>query len=84
MSWFKYLSFLYNGFNLLIKIEYDPDMKFDCAIHDGCYKLGLSPELQGMNLNGVRNDVLSLIAMIVIYRVLTYSALRFKMPSPPH
>lgn len=83
ISWFKYLSYQYYGFNLLMKIEYDPEMPFDCG-PQGCYMLETSPEMNGMNLDGGINEALGLIAMIIIYRILAYLALRFKKPSPPH
>jgi ABC-type multidrug transport system ATPase subunit len=83
ISWLKYLSYQYYGFNLLMKIEYTPDMVYDCSPH-GCDTLGKSPVLHGLNLDGGSTEALSLFAMSIGYRFLAYLVLRFQKPSPPN
>ncbi|KAB2609616.1 ABC transporter G family member 26 [Pyrus ussuriensis x Pyrus communis] len=65
IQWLKYLSFMYYGFRLLLKVQYSGD-KF----------MSSSPSFDTVNLDGDMNEVWILLAMAIGYRICAYFCLR--------
>ncbi|XP_065862729.1 ABC transporter G family member 26 [Euphorbia lathyris] len=76
MQWLKYLSFMYYGFRLLLKVQYDGEDKYECESKGGCRNLQSSPSFDTVNLNGGLQEVWVLISMAFIYRIFAYFCLR--------
>nr|XP_016459934.1 PREDICTED: ABC transporter G family member 26-like [Nicotiana tabacum] len=79
MRWLKYLSFMYYGFRLLLKVQYSGDELYDCESKGGCRTLQSSPSFDTVNLKGGLKEVWVLIAMALAYRFLAYLCLRRKI-----
>ncbi|OMO83785.1 hypothetical protein CCACVL1_11194 [Corchorus capsularis] len=52
MQWMKYLSFMYYGFRLLLKVQYSGDQLYECKSKGGCRVLQSSPSFDTVNLDG--------------------------------
>jgi hypothetical protein len=76
MRWLKYLSFMYYGFRLLLKVQYSGDQLYDCQSQGGCRPLQSSPSFDMVNLDGGLQEVWVLLAMAVGYRLCAYFCLR--------
>ncbi|XP_018813463.1 ABC transporter G family member 26 isoform X1 [Juglans regia] len=76
MRWLKYLSFIYYGFRLLLKVQYSGDELYECQSQGGCRTLQSSPSFNAVNLNGGLEEVWILLAMALAYRLCAYFCLR--------
>ncbi|QHN90934.1 ABC transporter G family member [Arachis hypogaea] len=76
MQWMKYLSFMYYGFRLLLKVQYSGDQLYECESIGGCRTLQSSPSFDTVNLKGGLQEVWVLIAMALCFRFLAYFCLR--------
>ncbi|KAL5548662.1 hypothetical protein UlMin_003893 [Ulmus minor] len=76
MQWLKYLSFMYYGFRLLLKVQYEGDDLYECESKEGCRPLQSSPSFDTVNLNGGLEEVWVLLAMALGYRLCAYFCLR--------
>ncbi|XP_044462804.1 ABC transporter G family member 26 [Mangifera indica] len=76
MQWLKYLSFMYYGFRLLLKVQYSGDQLYECESKGGCRTLQSSPSFNTVNLKGGLEEVWVLLAMALGYRICTYFCLR--------
>ncbi|KAF9601071.1 hypothetical protein IFM89_025537 [Coptis chinensis] len=76
MQWLKYVSFMYYGFRLLLKVQYSGDELYDCESKSGCRSLQNSPSFDTVNLNGGSKEVWILLAMAIAYRFCAYLSLR--------
>ncbi|KAL2332853.1 hypothetical protein Fmac_014066 [Flemingia macrophylla] len=81
MRWMKYLSFMYYGFRLLLKVQYSGDQLYDCESKGGCRTLQSSPTFDSVNLKGGLKEVWILLAMALIFRLLAYLCLRRRIDS---
>ncbi|XP_047182823.1 ABC transporter G family member 26-like [Vigna umbellata] len=79
MRWLKYLSFMYYGFRLLLKVQYSGDQLYDCGSMGGCRTLQSSPTFDSVNLKGGLKEVWILLAMALIFRLLAYLCLRVRI-----
>ncbi|CAM8955763.1 unnamed protein product [Rhodiola kirilowii] len=76
MIWLKYLSFMYYGFRLVLKVQYDGDALYECHSEGRCRQLQTSPSFDTVNLNGGLTEVWVLLAMALGYRLCAYFCLR--------
>ncbi|KAL9444741.1 hypothetical protein AB3S75_017847 [Citrus x aurantiifolia] len=76
MQWLKYLSFMYYGFRLLLKVQYDGDELYECESQGGCRNLQSSPSFDTVNLSGGLQEVWVLLGMALAYRLCAYFCLR--------
>ncbi|PPR83635.1 hypothetical protein GOBAR_AA37073 [Gossypium barbadense] len=76
MRWMKYLSFMYYGFRLLVKVQYSGDQLYECQSKGGCRTLQNSPSFDTVNLDGGLQEVWILLAMALGYRLCAYFCLR--------
>lgn len=76
MQWLKYLSFMYYGFRLLLKVQYSGDQLYDCESKGGCRTLQSSPTFGTVNLKGGLKEVWVMVAMAICFRLLAYFFLR--------
>ncbi|XP_043691070.1 ABC transporter G family member 26 [Telopea speciosissima] len=76
IKWLKYLSFMYYGFRLLLKVQYSGDQLYECGRKGGCRSLQSSPSFDTVNLNGDLKEVWILLAMALTYRFCAYICLR--------
>ncbi|XWS09622.1 hypothetical protein CRYUN_Cryun39dG0005500 [Craigia yunnanensis] len=76
MHWMKYLSFIYYGFRLLLKVQYSGDQLYECQSKGGCRPLQNSPSFDTVNLDGGLQEVWILLAMALGYRLCAYFCLR--------
>ncbi|KAK7301895.1 hypothetical protein RJT34_12772 [Clitoria ternatea] len=76
MRWLKYVSFMYYGFRLLLKVQYSGDQLYDCESIGGCRTLQSSPTFDTVNLKGGLKEVWVLLAMALCFRLLAYFCLR--------
>ncbi|KAE9456639.1 hypothetical protein C3L33_11501, partial [Rhododendron williamsianum] len=76
MRWMKYVSFMYYGFRLLLKVQYSGDELYDCESKGGCRSLQSSPSFDTVNLSGGLEEVWVLLAMALGYRLCAYICLR--------
>ncbi|WMV40015.1 hypothetical protein MTR67_033400 [Solanum verrucosum] len=81
MRWLKYLSFMYYGFRLLLKVQYSGDDLYNCESKEGCRTLQSSPSFDTVGLNGGLKEVWVLLAMAIVYRFLAYICLSRKINS---
>ncbi|KAL2945049.1 ABC transporter G family member 26 [Bienertia sinuspersici] len=81
MRWLKYVSFMYYGFRLLLKVQYSGDQLYECESRGGCRPLQSSPSFDTVNLDGGLQEVWVLLAMAVGYRLLAYISLRRRISS---
>ncbi|KAL8208959.1 hypothetical protein R6Q57_008371 [Mikania cordata] len=79
MQWLKYLSFMYHGFRLLLKVQYSGDELYECESIGGCRPLQSSPSFDTVNLKGGWYEVWMLLGMGLGYRLLAYICLRRKI-----
>ncbi|KAM7252247.1 hypothetical protein ACFE04_024130 [Oxalis oulophora] len=79
MQWLKYLSFMYYGYRLLLKVQYSGDELYDCQSRGGCRTLQSSPSFDTVNLNGGLEEVWVLLAMAFCYRLGAYFCLRWRI-----
>ncbi|KAK4491795.1 hypothetical protein RD792_002571 [Penstemon davidsonii] len=79
MQWLKYVSFMYYGFRLLVKVQYSGDQLYECESKGGCRRLQSSPSFDTVNLNGGLKEVWVLLAMALAYRLCAYVCLRRKI-----
>ncbi|KAK7386020.1 hypothetical protein VNO78_32066 [Psophocarpus tetragonolobus] len=76
MQWLKYLSFVYYGFRLLLKVQYSGDQPYECEREGGCRTLQSSPSFDTVNLEGGLTEAWVLVAMALSFRVFAYFCLR--------
>ncbi|KAK9269778.1 hypothetical protein L1049_001556 [Liquidambar formosana] len=76
MQWLKYVSFMYYGFRLLLKVQYSGEQLYECESKGGCRTLQSSPSFDTVNLNGGLKEVWVLLAMALGYRLCAYICLR--------
>ncbi|KAK2378177.1 ABC transporter G family member [Trifolium repens] len=76
MQWLKYMSFMYYGFRLLLKVQYSGDQLYECESVGGCRPLQTSPSFDTVNLKGGLSEVWVLLAMALCFRLLAYFCLR--------
>jgi len=76
MQWLKYLSFVYYGFRLLLKVQYSGEQLYECESERGCRTLQSSPSFDTVNLKGGLTEAWILVAMALCFRVLAYFCLR--------
>ncbi|KAL0353481.1 UNVERIFIED_CONTAM: ABC transporter G family member 26 [Sesamum angustifolium] len=79
MQWLKYVSFMYYGFRLLVKVQYSGDQLYECESKGGCRRLQSSPSFDTVNLEGGLREVWILLTMAVAYRLCAYICLRRKI-----
>lgn len=79
MRWLKYISFMYHGFRLLLKVQYSGDELYECNSIGGCRTLQSSPSFDTVNLKGGLKEVWILLAMSLAYRFCAYICLRRKI-----
>ncbi|KAK1404946.1 ABC transporter domain-containing protein [Heracleum sosnowskyi] len=79
MRWLKYVSFMYHGFRLLLKVQYSGDELYECDSIGGCRTLQTSPSFDTVNLKGGLQEVWILLAMSFAYRFCAYLCLRRKI-----
>ncbi|KAL3525271.1 hypothetical protein ACH5RR_013643 [Cinchona calisaya] len=79
MKWLKYVSFMYHGFRLLLKVQYEGEELYECESKGGCRKLQTSPSFDTVNLNGGLEEVWIMLAMAFAYRVGAYIFLSRKI-----
>ncbi|CAH1450998.1 unnamed protein product [Lactuca virosa] len=79
MQWMKYISFMYHGFRLLMKVQYSGDDLYECESIGGCKSLQTSPSFDTVNLKGGWKEVWILLGMGLVYRVMAYICLRQKI-----
>ncbi|KAK4744439.1 hypothetical protein SAY87_010751 [Trapa incisa] len=79
VHWVKYLSFMYHGFRLLLKVQYSGDQLYDCHGWAGCRPLQSSPSFDTVNLDGGLQEVWILLAMAIGYRIGAYVCLRWRI-----
>ncbi|KAK4275286.1 hypothetical protein QN277_018398 [Acacia crassicarpa] len=79
MRWLKYLSFMYYGFRLLLKVQYSGDELYECESFGGCRTLQSSPSFDTVNLEGGLKEAWVLLAMALTFRLLAYLCLRSKI-----
>ncbi|MED6219790.1 ABC transporter G member 26 [Stylosanthes scabra] len=79
MQWMKYLSYMYYGFRLLLKVQYSGDELYECESKGGCRTLQSSPSFDTVNLKGGLQEVWILIAMALCFRFLAYFCLKRKI-----
>ncbi|KAG8385998.1 hypothetical protein BUALT_Bualt03G0103300 [Buddleja alternifolia] len=79
MQWLKYVSFMYYGFRLLVKVQYSGDELFECESKSGCRRLQTSPSFDTVNLKGGLREVWVLLGMALAYRLCAYICLRRKV-----
>ncbi|XP_022932350.1 ABC transporter G family member 26 isoform X1 [Cucurbita moschata] len=75
MRWMKYLSFMYYGFRLLLKVQYSGDQLYECQSTQGCKTLQSSASFDTVSLNGGLQEVWILLVMILAYRLCAYFCL---------
>ncbi|KAI4307835.1 hypothetical protein L6164_030973 [Bauhinia variegata] len=75
MQWLKYLSFMYYGLRLLLKVQYSGDQLYECGSKGGCRPLQSSPSFDTVNLKGGLKEVWVLLAMAMCFRLLAYFCL---------
>ncbi|PNX93035.1 ABC transporter G family member 26-like protein [Trifolium pratense] len=68
MQWMKYMSFMYYGFRLLLKVQYSGDQLYECESEGGCRPLQTSPSFDTVNLKGGLSEVWVLLAMALCFR----------------
>ncbi|KAF6153827.1 hypothetical protein GIB67_001060 [Kingdonia uniflora] len=68
VQWLKYISFMYYGFRLLLKVQYSADELYECESRGGCRSLQSSPSFDMVNLSGGLQEVWVLLAMALTYR----------------
>ncbi|KAH7421437.1 hypothetical protein KP509_13G057300 [Ceratopteris richardii] len=77
IKWLKYISFVYYGFRLLLKVQFSPSQTYECSETTGCKSLQLSPSFAGIiDLDGGAEEAWILITMAIGYRLLAYMFLR--------
>jgi hypothetical protein len=76
MQWLKYMSFMYYGFRLLLKVQYSGEQLYECESYGGCRPLQSSPSFDTVNLKGGLSEVWVLLAMALCFRILAYFCLR--------
>ncbi|KAL5710162.1 ABC transporter G member 26 [Ranunculus cassubicifolius] len=76
MQWLKYISFMYYGFRLLLKVQYSGEELYECGSKGGCRSLQTSPSFDTVNLDGGLKEVWVLLAMALAYRLCAYISLR--------
>ncbi|KAL8142157.1 hypothetical protein V2J09_015189 [Rumex salicifolius] len=76
MKWLKYVSFMYYGFRLLLKVQYSGEELYECDSPGGCRYLQSSPSFDTVNLAGGWQEVWILLAMAFAYRVAAYFCLQ--------
>lgn len=86
LSWFQYFAYLFYSYDALLSIEFSTSPAFSCAPLDssyaGCRNNGTiiqgSEVLEKLNVSRtVGENIAALLLFIVLFRVLTYLALRF-------
>ncbi|KAK4439674.1 ABC transporter G family member 26 [Sesamum alatum] len=79
VQWLKYVSFMYYGFRLLVKVQYSGDQVYECESKGGCRRLQSSPSFDTVNLEGGLREVWILLTMALAYRLCAYICLRRKI-----
>ncbi|XP_020696922.2 ABC transporter G family member 26 [Dendrobium catenatum] len=79
MRWMKQVSFMHHGFRLLLKVQYSGNLLYDCQSKGGCRSLQSSPSFDTINLYSQWNEIWILAAMALIYRLLAYFCLRWRI-----
>ncbi|PIN16003.1 Transporter, ABC superfamily (Breast cancer resistance protein) [Handroanthus impetiginosus] len=79
MQWLKYVSFIYYGFRLVVKVQYSGNELYECESKSGCRQLQSSASFDTINLNGGLKEVWILLAMALAYRLSAYLCLRRKI-----
>lgn len=79
MEWLKYISFMYHGFRLLLKVQYSGEELYECKSIGGCRPLQSSPSFDTVDLKGGWKEVWILLGMGLVYRLLAYICLRRKI-----
>ncbi|KAG9154558.1 hypothetical protein Leryth_014992 [Lithospermum erythrorhizon] len=79
MQWLKYISFMYHGFRLLLKVQYAGDELFECQSKYGCRPLQTSPSFDTVDLDGGLTEVWIMLAMALAYRLCAYMFLLRKI-----
>ncbi|ERN19204.1 ABC transporter G family member 26 [Amborella trichopoda] len=83
MKWMKYVSFMYYGFRLLLKVQYSGDQLYECGSVGGCKSLQSSPTFDTVNLDGGVQEVWILLCMAIAYRLCAYLCLRKRINISP-
>ncbi|KAJ4767266.1 ABC transporter-like protein [Rhynchospora pubera] len=81
MRWLKYISFMHYGFRLLLKVQYSGDLTFNCQTTQGCQSLQSSPSFDTIKLDGGLQEAFILVSMALLYRLLAYFCLRWRISS---
>ncbi|XP_068641012.1 ABC transporter G family member 26-like [Aristolochia californica] len=76
MQWLKYISFIYYGFRLLLKVQYSGYELYECGSEGGCRSLKTSPTFDTIDISGDYKEVWVLLAMAMGYRICAYACLR--------
>ncbi len=78
ISWVRYIAFTYYSYLLNLKIQYHKGMTYNCGPENDItsIKCPIENALRGQSLDNAYVDAMALLAMVVIYRGLTYMALR--------
>ncbi|KAJ7518856.1 hypothetical protein O6H91_20G011600 [Diphasiastrum complanatum] len=75
IKWLKYLSFNYQSFKLLVKVQYSANQRYSCSSPEGC-SINTSPSIHNVQLGGGGAEAWALLLLFVAYRILGYVALR--------
>ncbi|KAG9159954.1 hypothetical protein Leryth_005701 [Lithospermum erythrorhizon] len=76
IRWIRYISYMYHGFKLLLKVQYSGHDLYECESSGGCRPLQSSPSFDTVDLNGGLEEVWIMLAMIFAYRLVAYVCLR--------
>ncbi|KAH7861202.1 hypothetical protein Vadar_023003 [Vaccinium darrowii] len=60
--WMKYTFFMYDGFKLLMKVQYSGDELYECESKGGCRSQQSSPSFDTVNLSGGLEEIQVLLA----------------------
>ncbi|KAJ7518869.1 hypothetical protein O6H91_20G012700 [Diphasiastrum complanatum] len=74
IKWLKYLSFNYQSFKLLVKVQYSANQRYSCSSPEGC-SINTSPSIHNVQLGGGGAEAGVLLLLFAAYRILGYVAL---------
>ncbi|KAJ7518809.1 hypothetical protein O6H91_20G009200 [Diphasiastrum complanatum] len=68
IKWLKYLSFNYQSFKLLVKVQYSANQRYSCSSPEGC-SINTSPSIHNVQLGGGGAKAWALLLLFVAYRI---------------
>lgn len=82
ISWLKYVSFSHYCYKLLVGVQYSKDETYECGYGGSYCKVMEYPAIKCLELDQLEWDAVALLAMLIIYRLLAYVALRVRQRKP--